>query len=112
MAAARALTLPAARWSCAARREEDHMRRRIVVMLAGVVLSVATSGTAFSQGQMQRVPLDTIKWVPCDPKATDPEAWQCASLRGDPAKEPFVKMVKAKAGLSVPLHWHTSNENL
>ena len=31
---------------------------------------------------------------------------------GDPAKEPFIILVKMTTGCSIPWHWHTAGENL
>ena len=88
------------------------MRKRMAMMLAGVALSVAAPGAAFAQGQMQIVPTDMLNWVPCDPKAAQPDACQFAFFRGDPKKEAHYRMIQFKAGFTVPPHWHTSNEHL
>jgi len=61
---------------------------------------------------MDAVPIDKIKWAPCDPSAAQPDTCQLAYFRGDPAKEPNYKILKAKAGFVFPPHWHTSNEHL
>jgi len=86
------------------------MRTRMAIMLAAVALSAAASSAAFSEGQMQIVPTGAMNWVPCDPNAAQPDACQFAFIRGDPAKEAHDRMVKFKAGFTVPAHWHTSNE--
>ena len=86
------------------------MRTRMAVTFAAVAL--LASGAAFAQGQMQIVPIGKINWVPCDPNAAQPDACQLAYFRGDPAKEPNYKMVKAKAGFVFPPHWHKSDEHL
>ena len=82
----------------------------MAVTFAAVAL--LASGAAFAQGQMQIVPIGKINWVPCDPNAAQPDACQLAYFRGDPAKEPNYKMVKAKAGFVFPPHWHKSDEHL
>ena len=88
------------------------MRTRMAMILVGVVLNAAASNAAFAQGQMQIVPIGAIKWEPCDPSAAQPDACQFAFFRGDPAKEPNYRMLKAKAGYAFPPHWHSSNEHL
>ena len=89
------------------------MRTRMAMILAGVALSAAASSAAFAEGQMETiVPTGTLNWVPCDPKAAQPDACQFAFFRGDPAKEPHHRMIQFKAGFTVPPHWHTSNEHL
>ena len=79
-------------------------------MLAGVVLSAAASSAALAEGQMDIVPSGALNWVPCDPNASQPDACQFAFIRGDPKKEAHDRMVRFKAGFTVPAHWHTSNE--
>jgi len=88
------------------------MRTRMAVALAGVTLSVAVSGAAFAQGQMQIVPIGKMDWAACDPNAAQPDACQFAYFRGDPTKEPSYRMIRAKAGFSFPPHWHISDEHL
>jgi hypothetical protein len=70
----------------------------MAVKVAAAALSVAAPAVVFAQGQMQIVPVDAVKWVPCDPNATDTDVCQLAYFRGDPEKEPNYKMLKAKAG--------------
>ena len=61
---------------------------------------------------MTIVPLKTIKWSVCDSTAPKPDVCQFAYVRGDPAKEPNHKMIKARAGFVFPPHWHAGNEHL
>ena len=88
------------------------MHTRLAMMVVGVALNAVASSAAFAQGQMQIVPIGAVKWSPCDPSAAQPDACQFAFFRGDPAKEPNYRMLKAKAGFSFPPHWHSSNEHL
>ena len=88
------------------------MRKRTIVWLVAGALTIAVSGPAFAQGPMQIVPIGKINWVACDPNAAQPDACMLAYFRGDPAKEPNYKMLKAKAGFVFPPHWHTSDEHL
>ena len=88
------------------------MRTRIAMLLAGIALSAAASSAAFAEGQMEIAPADTLNWVPCNPKAAQPDACQFAFFRGDPKKEAHYRMVQFKAGFTVPPHWHTSNEHV
>jgi hypothetical protein len=65
-----------------------------------------------AQGHMEIVNLETIKWMPCNPNAPQPDVCQLAYFKGDPAKEPNYKMLKAKAGFVFPPHWHNNSEYL
>jgi quercetin dioxygenase-like cupin family protein len=78
------------------------------LLAVGLLIPAAAN----AQGHMQMVTLDNTKWVPCDPNAADPNACVLAYFKGDPAKEPNYKMLKAKAGFVFPPHWHTSSEYL
>ena len=80
--------------------------------LAMLVLCLTTPDFGYAQGPMQIVNVQSIKWVPCNPNAPQPDDCQLAFFKGDPAKEPNYKMLKAKGGFSFPPHWHTSDEYL
>jgi quercetin dioxygenase-like cupin family protein len=41
-----------------------------------------------------------------------PDCVVAAPLKGDPTKEAFSLVIKAKTGCKVPFHWHTANEEL
>ena len=41
-----------------------------------------------------------------------PTCMSGAVQSGDPAKEPFIILVKLATGCSIPWHWHTAGENL
>jgi quercetin dioxygenase-like cupin family protein len=88
------------------------MRTRMTFGLAALALGGSICGAAIAQGQMGIVPLGDIKWTPCDANAAQPDTCQLAYFRGDPAKEPNYKMIKAKAGFTFPPHWHISDEHL
>lgn len=88
------------------------MRKRTIVWLVAGALTIAVSSPALAQGPMQIVPIGKISWLPCDPNAAQPDVCMLAYFRGDPAKEPNYKMLKAKAGFVFPPHWHTSDEHL
>ncbi len=88
------------------------MYKKLFLFVISAALGVAAAKPVFAQDSMQIVPIARINWAPCDPNAQDPSVCQLAYFRGDPAKEPNHKMIKAKGGFKFPPHWHTGNENL
>lgn len=87
-------------------------RSKKLLLVASVLVMVFPTIACAQSKQMQLVPVEQLKWVPCDPNATQPTNCQLAYFRGDPAKEPNAKMLKAASGFVFPPHWHTSDEHI
>jgi quercetin dioxygenase-like cupin family protein len=85
------------------------MKLRSAVLFA-VVLALAGLACAQAKGAMPMVANPaTLKYGPLP---SIPACATGAGLHGDPMKGAFVLMVKATAGCTVPMHWHTSNEEV
>lgn len=76
---------------------------------AGTVLSL---GTALAQPTADQASARNVSELKLEPSAGLPTCVQIATESGDPARGPFVALVKARTGCTVPRHWHTGNEQL
>lgn len=83
-----------------------------ILFLTALIVGLVTSISAFAQGKMEPVRIQSIKWVPCDPKASPPDPCQMAYFRGDPEKEENYSMIKVPKGHKFGPHWHTADEHL
>jgi quercetin dioxygenase-like cupin family protein len=85
------------------------MKLRIVV-LSAVVLAFAGWASAQAMGAMPMATNPaTLKFGPLP---NIPACATGAALHGDPMKGAFVLLIKTTAGCTVPMHWHTANEQV
>ena len=85
------------------------MKLRSAVLFA-VILALAGLACAQAKGAMPMVANPaTVKYGPLP---NIPACATGAALHGDPMKGAFVLLIKTTAGCSVPMHWHTANEEV
>jgi quercetin dioxygenase-like cupin family protein len=85
------------------------MRLRSVVLVA-MMLALAGWASAQAKGAMPMATNPaTLKYGPLP---SIPACATGAAVHGDPMKGEFVLLIKTTSGCTVPMHWHTANEQV
>ena len=85
------------------------MKLRMVVLLT-MMLALAGWASAQAAGAMPMVA--SPAGLKFGPLPSIPACATGAGLHGDPMKGSFVLLIKATTGCTVPMHWHTANEQV
>jgi quercetin dioxygenase-like cupin family protein len=78
----------------------------------GIGATLLFLGTALAEPTADQAGARNLPEMKFGPIAGLPTCVQVAIESGDPTQGAFVALAKAKAGCTVPSHWHTANEQL